>query len=251
MGRGGGGRARAIGAALLLACAWWLGPAGVVARAAPAAQSGPRVPILAYHAVDASYSGYSVTPEQLAAQCAWLVANGYQAITLEQFWLAALGGAALPPKPVVLTNDDGWPSALLFAEILTQHGLTATYFLNNTSPLTPEQIGTLAAYGAVEAHTVSHANLAGMGYEAQLAEIAENKAYLEGITGRPVRFLAWPFGASDAGAAQAAGAAGIAGAFGLGGTAAVTGAVDPYGVPRLMVESGTTLETFAAMVTGW
>ena len=161
------------------------------------------------------------------------------------------GAGTLPANPVILTNDDGWSSAMTFAEVLGRYALPATYFINNVSPLTPDQILALTQSGAVEAHTVNHAHLAGMDYESQLAEIVQNKTYLEQITGQPVHFLAWPFGESDDSAVQAAAAAGIIGAFGLGGTAAHVGAVNPYHVPRIMMAADCDLATFAAMVSGW
>jgi peptidoglycan/xylan/chitin deacetylase (PgdA/CDA1 family) len=210
-----------------------------------------RVPVLAYHNVDYSGSAFSVTPEQLDAQCRWLIENGYTAITLWQFWDAAMGSGTLPPNPVLLTNDDGWTSAMTFAEVLGQHGLPATYFINNVSPLTADQILVLSQLGAVEAHTVTHAHLAGMDYDSQVAEIANNVAYLEQITGQPIHLMAWPWGESDESAVQAAAASGIVGVFGLSGTGAYLPAADPYHIPRIMMSVSDDLDTFAAKVGWW
>jgi len=211
---------------------------------------GVRVPILSYHAVDYSYSGYSVTPEQLDAQMTWLMQNGYTVITLWQFWDAAFGSGTLPANPVVLTDDDGWTSAITFADVISRYGLTATYFINNVSPLTADQIASLAQRGSIQAHTVDHAHLAGMDFDSQVAEIAGNMAYLQQITGQPVSFLAWPFVEWDDSAVQAAQASGIIGAFSEGGITAQIGALDPYHIPRIMILSGDDLNTFIAKVTG-
>jgi peptidoglycan/xylan/chitin deacetylase (PgdA/CDA1 family) len=218
---------------------------------AAAADIGVRVPILTYHGIDYSGSMYSITPEQLDEQCRWLVENGYTSITVWQFWDAVAGSGQLPPLPVVLTADDGLTSALTFAEVLGRHGMSGTYFINSGSYLTTDQIASLALQGGVQAHTVNHANLAGMSYDAQFQEIAQNMADIERLTGQPVRFLAWPFGASDSSASEAAAAAGIVAAFGLGGTAANTGAVDPFYIPRIMITNEDDLATFAAKVTSW
>ena len=243
--------ARSFGRALLLFLVFFGGFVGAARTPVAEAQGVSRVPILVYHAVDYSGSTYSVTPEQLAEQCRWLLDNGYTAITVGEFWDASLGYAKLPPNPIVLTNDDGWPSAMTFADILGQHGMVGTYFVNNTSPLAPDQIRSLAARGEVQPHTVSHAAMSGLDYAGQLAEIAGNKTYLEEITGLPMRFLAWPFGDSNESAAQAAAASGIVGAFGLGGTAAQIGAIDPYHVPRITIGIDTDIATFGAMVSLW
>jgi peptidoglycan/xylan/chitin deacetylase (PgdA/CDA1 family) len=210
-----------------------------------------RVAVLAYHNVDYSGSEFSVTPEQLDEQCRWLIDNGYTPITIWQFWEAAMGSGTLPANPVMLTSDDGWLSAMTFADVLGRYGLPATYFINNVSPLSPDQILLLSQLGTVQAHTVTHANLAGMDYESQLAEISDNIAYLEQITGQPIHFLAWPWGSSDASAVQAAAAAGIVGAFGLDGTGAYAPTGNPYYISRIMMTAGDDLDTFAAKVSWW
>ena len=240
--------ARAVSCALLLVQVLVAYPSPARAMAEFASI---RVPILAYHNVDYSGSEFSVTPEQLDEQCRWLIENGYTAITLWQFWDAATGSGTLPANPVMLTNDDGWSSAVTFAEVLGRHGLPATYFINNVSPLAPDQILVLSQWGVVEAHTVTHAHLAGMDYDSQVAEIANNVAYLEQITGQPIHLMAWPWGESDESAVQAAAVSGIVGAFGLGGTGAYVPAVDPYHIPRILMGPSDDLDTFAAKVGWW
>ena len=208
-----------------------------------------RVPILVYHTVDESGNTYSLTPRQLNEQCRWLVEHGYTSITMRQFWRAARGLAELPPHPVMLTNDDGDPSARKFAKILERYGLVGNYFVNNVSHLTRREIWSLAQRSSVEAHTVSHVALSGLDYEDQIAEIAENQFYLEEITGQPVRFLAWPYGDVNASAIEAATATGIVMAFGLGATAADLDTTDWYAIPRMAILVDDDLETFAAKVT--
>jgi peptidoglycan/xylan/chitin deacetylase (PgdA/CDA1 family) len=208
-----------------------------------------RVPILVYHTVDESGNTYSLTPRQLNEQCRWLVEHGYTSITLRQFWRAARGLADLPLHPVMLTNDDGDPSARKFAKILERYGLVGNYFVNNVSHLTRREIWSLAQRGSVEAHTVSHVALSGLDYEDQIAEIAENQSYLEEITGQPVRFLAWPYGDVNERAIEAATATGIVMAFGLGATAADLDTTDWYSIPRMAILVDDDLETFAAKVT--
>jgi peptidoglycan/xylan/chitin deacetylase (PgdA/CDA1 family) len=224
---------------------------GTAAVPLVASQSAPaRVPILVYHTVDESGNIYSITRRQLRQQCRWLVEHGYTSITLRQFWRAARGLADLPSNAVVLTNDDGDPSARTFARILERYGLVGTYFVNNVSPLTRRQIRSLTQRGSVAAHTVSHVALSGLDYEDQIAEIAENRAYLEEITGEPVRFLAWPYGDVNESAIDAAESAGIVVAFGLGATTADLNTTAWYTVPRITIFVDDDLETFAAKVRG-
>lgn len=253
MGRAGvWGVVRASVCAWFLAISWLLLPLlGLGGGTAHATSFGVRVPILTYHNIDHSGSAYATTPEMLDAQMAWLQANGYTAISIWQFWDAMTGGAALPANPILLTNDDGWESALTFAEVLGRYGMVGNYFINNYSPLTPDQILILAQNGPVQAHTASHQHLSQLSYDAQLAEINENKAYIEGITGLPVRFVAWPFGDWNTSAVEAAVAAGIVGGLGLGGTGCVVGGVDLFNVPRIMMEGADSIDVFAAKVGFW
>jgi peptidoglycan/xylan/chitin deacetylase (PgdA/CDA1 family) len=116
--------------------------------------------------------------------------------------------------------------------------------------LTRRQIRSLAERGSVEAHAVSHVALSGLDYEDQVAEIVENRTYLEKITRQPVRFLAWPYGDVDESAIEAAEAAGVVAAFGLGGTAADLDTTDRYTMPRITILVDDDLATFAAKVSG-
>jgi peptidoglycan/xylan/chitin deacetylase (PgdA/CDA1 family) len=242
---------RPLVSGLVLVLLWWGTGFATLAEPVPTSQGAAvRVPILVYHMVDESGNTYSVTPRQLNQQCRWLVEHGYTSVTLRQFWRAARGLADLPLNPVILTNDDGDPSTRRFARILDRYGLVGTYFVNNVSPLTRHQIRSLAERGSVEAHTVSHVGLSGLDYQDQVAEIAENRAYLEGITGQPVRFLAWPYGDVNESAIEAAQAAGIIVALGLGVTAAELDVVDRYIIPRMTIFVDDDLNTFAAKVRG-
>jgi peptidoglycan/xylan/chitin deacetylase (PgdA/CDA1 family)/uncharacterized protein YraI len=208
------------------------------------------VPILMYHHIDYSGGTYAVTPEQLDAQCQWLLANGYTAITLTEFYNGAFAGGLLPAKPVVLTVDDGWASALTFADILARYGFVGNYFIHNESEVTPDQVAYLGQVGEVENHTVSHAALSQLGYGDQYAEVVNNRAYLESVTGQAVQFIAWPYGDWNASAVQAAADAGLIAAFDAWGGPADPTALDPWHIPRILVSGDYDLVTFAAVVTG-
>ena len=71
-----------------------------------------RVPVLMYHVVGepppgAAWPQLYVSAAEFADQVEWLAENGYQAVTLTDVWDNWRGAAALPPRPVVLTFDDG------------------------------------------------------------------------------------------------------------------------------------------------
>ncbi|MCI6907811.1 MAG: polysaccharide deacetylase family protein [Clostridiales bacterium] len=64
-----------------------------------------------YHSVlrsPGTKSDYIVSPDTIRADVAWLLSNGYTPVTLADVIAFADGEGTLPPKPVVLTFDDGY-----------------------------------------------------------------------------------------------------------------------------------------------
>src|SRR5947207_9429057 len=70
-----------------------------------------KVPILMYHSIahDATrrFKQFTVSPTLFSEQMAYLSQQGYTALTVTQF-IATRERAALPPRPVLLTFDDGF-----------------------------------------------------------------------------------------------------------------------------------------------
>ena len=70
------------------------------------------LPILMYHDVSHANPGKDVvTPEELRSDLLWLREQGYQPVTMALVIAWVDGGAPLPPRPVVLSFDDGYTSA--------------------------------------------------------------------------------------------------------------------------------------------
>ncbi|NMK47552.1 poly-beta-1,6-N-acetyl-D-glucosamine N-deacetylase PgaB [Achromobacter sp. Bel] len=68
---------------------------------------------LAYHDVeddDPDQGFLSVRTDRLVDQLAWLRANGYQAVSVDQILAARQGGKPLPDRAVLLSFDDGYRS---------------------------------------------------------------------------------------------------------------------------------------------
>jgi peptidoglycan/xylan/chitin deacetylase (PgdA/CDA1 family) len=141
------------------------------------------VPILYYHRVVAppeAYAGwpadrqkrfieYDTIPAAFSAQLDWLKANGYTTILPRDLAAHWDLGTALPPRPVIISIDDGspdWMTTIL--PMLQAHGDVAEFYLTldaiATGDLVWSDVRRLAAAGdGIGAHDVHHVQLAGLG----------------------------------------------------------------------------------------
>ena len=95
------------------------------------------VPILMYHYVslppadaDVYRRDLSVAPAHFAEQMGFLKDAGYTTVTLDDLLYALTLGRPLPPKPVILTFDDGYVDNYTNAfPVLRQNGFVATFFV--------------------------------------------------------------------------------------------------------------------------
>jgi len=97
---------------------------------APSYRGG--VAVLVYHGVGSQgdESAFSITPEQLGSQLAYLRAAGMQVVTARQVADAFRQHQPLPPRAVMLTFDDGRAEAMLWADpLLAEAQARATMFV--------------------------------------------------------------------------------------------------------------------------
>ena len=85
------------------------------------------LPILMYHSVLKSKSGtYIVSPAQLEQDFKRIVDKGYTSVTTQQIVDYVDGKGALPPKPILITFDDGHYNNIYYAKpLLEKYGLKA------------------------------------------------------------------------------------------------------------------------------
>ena len=143
-----------------------------------------RVPILVFHSVrprgapmEGARGELTLEAEVFDRGLAELRASGCTAIRCAQLFDHLQHGAPLPPRPVLLTFDDGWRDTWTVATpILARHGFVATLFVATdllerdhapgiggvTGYLAAHELRTLALQGTfeVQAHSASHAILA-------------------------------------------------------------------------------------------
>ena len=170
------------------------------------------VPILVYHRVLEDPEGPPLTvmsTRLFRAQMAWLAENGYQPVTLRRVYDSWTGEALLPPKPVVLTFDDGYADQVRnAAPVLREYGwpaelglVSTALYLGDDPPatsLTPEMVQGLLDDGwGLESHSVNHVDLTRLWGEKLRRELVDSRTRLEELFGVGVDFFCFPGGIYD------------------------------------------------------
>jgi peptidoglycan/xylan/chitin deacetylase (PgdA/CDA1 family) len=226
-----------------------------------------RVPILMYHYAsqpppdaDQYRLDLSVTPGQLDEQLRWLRDAGYTSVTLDALYDALVAGAPLPPRPVILTFDDGYADAYTHAfPLLERYGFVATFFvvtewLDHEQPgyLTWEQARIMAAAGmSIQSHSRSHPDLtADCDFDCLVFQILGSVESIEAQIGVRPRFFCYPSGRYDAAVLALLQEVGIVAAVTThAGTLHVSDR--PLELPRVRVRGTTRLPDFAWMLADW
>jgi peptidoglycan/xylan/chitin deacetylase (PgdA/CDA1 family) len=251
-----------------------------IAPDARAADTTPVATILCYHEVDdapthttvprrgAAESGkneqlrYTASRGNFRAQLDYLTANDYSVIPFSDL-VDHLAGrkATLPPRAVVITVDDGWACA--YSDILPEmqkRGMPFTLFAypkivgRGTHAVTWEQLSKMAQAKGVEigSHSFTHPFLTlknnkkvqAAEYDAFLKhELLDSRTRLQQATGKPVRYLCYPFGDYDASVASAASTFGYEAAVTTE-RGVITRATPLMQLKRYLIHNDTTLEQF-------
>jgi peptidoglycan/xylan/chitin deacetylase (PgdA/CDA1 family) len=171
------------------------------------------VPILMYHYVgelppnpDATRIDLTVPLDMFRAHMEYLKEQGYTTISLYQLDDALLNGTPLPPKPVILTFDDGYIDQYINVfPLLRENGFTATFFIITGMPDNHEpgymnwgQIREMANAGmGMEAHTKTHQDLRNRDYAFLVYELLGSIQSLQAYTGHEPHMFAYPVGHYD------------------------------------------------------
>ncbi len=181
--------------------------------------AGP-VPILEYHVLgrpkaEVAYPELYVPRASFRKQMDWLDRQGYEAVTLEAVEEAWYHGGTLPPKPVVISFDDGYRPQYTFAlPTLRKHGWPGVLNLKaEGSDLYESNVEAMLAAGwELAAHTIDHSDLTTLEGEALEEEVAGSRQVLQREYGVPVNNFCYPAGRFDETTIAAVEAAGYAGA---------------------------------------
>ena len=218
-------------------------------------ERGVNIPILMYHGVSDNTWGAAelfVRPADLEAQIAWLLENGYDLITFEDW-------AHLEDydKPVMLTFDDGYRDNYeeLFP-ILQKYNAKATVFVITGSvdihdtTLSYMQVREMAQSGlvSIQSHTYTHPHLDQCDEEELHQQMMNSKLMIARMTRYEPFVLCYPYGdRSDLSLEVTAEyfRFGLAMNGGL-----YTTGDEVYEIPRYYVSRYTSMAEFRAMVSG-
>jgi peptidoglycan/xylan/chitin deacetylase (PgdA/CDA1 family) len=181
--------------------------------------TGP-VPILEYHVLgpapaDASYPELWVSRPDFHREMDWLDAHDYEAVTLDQVEDAWYRGATLPPKPVVISFDDGYRPQFTYAlPELHRHGWAGLLNLKaEGSDLYKSNVRAMIDAGwELAAHTIHHSDLTTLDGTALKEEVTSSREILRREYGVPVKNFCYPAGRFDRAVIAAVEAAGYTGA---------------------------------------
>lgn len=202
--------------------------------------TGP-VPILEYHVLGAPpegapYPELYVGRTDFEKQMDWLEERGYEAVTLEQVQEAWYHSGKLPPKPIVISFDDGYRPQYTFAlPTLRKHGWAGVLNLKaEGSELYESNVKAMIAAGwELAAHTIHHLDLTELGPEELQEEVEGSRKILQKEFKVPVNNFCYPAGQFDETVIEAVEAAGYTGA-----TTEISGFAEkdkPYELARLEI----------------
>ncbi len=213
----------------------------------PAAQ----VPVLCYHQIrdwkstDSKSSRVYIVPvDQFKEQIQMLHDSGYHTIMPDDLITALKENKGLPPHSILITFDDGTePQYLTALPMLDTAGFKAVFFimtvtLNRPDYMSTKEVADLADRGhVIGCHTWDHRNVKLYhDDEDWKKEIEKPTATLARITGKPVKYFAYPFGIWDTAIIPKLKQNGFVAAFQLWGKMDTT---DPLYTIRRTLVSGT------------
>ncbi len=167
------------------------------------------LPILVYHIVRPSYPSdnaavraIAITPETFNAEMSHLRKSGYHIVRFGNLETYFANSTPLPPKPIILSFDDGWSDQFTYAfPILEKYRYPATFFvftneIGYRGALSWNNLRELVASGmTIGDHTRSHPFLTHITNVSTLwNEIDGSKLLLERQLNIRVNEFAYPFG---------------------------------------------------------
>lgn len=168
--------------------------------AAPVLTVPSGVPILMYHSIsDEKNNDAVVSRERFAEQMAYLFDQKFTPISMEQLYAYVSKGQPLPPKPVVITFDDGYLDTYEIAmPILQRYKFKSVVFIPPTDVaqrLTWKQIQEMKSSGMeIASHSLTHRDMETLSPVQQAEEIQKAQEILDRILNQNTRYFCYPYG---------------------------------------------------------
>lgn len=169
-----------------------------------------RVPVIMYHDIlPEKQVFFDVTPAEFEADLQLIRENGLTPISLDQLVAHLRTGIPLPPKPILLSFDDGYEGHYTYVyPLLKQYGYPGMFgiYTNKVgrtlgrSSLTWEQLREMAAdpLVTIASHSISHPpDLRELPDDHLRQEIVESKRILETELGIAIEHFVYPEGNTD------------------------------------------------------
>ncbi len=164
-----------------------------------------QIPVLCYHNIKKEPVKEDllwISEAGLNEQMKMLYNSGYHTVLPDQLNQYLTTGTALPTKPVLLSFDDTHEEHFsIVVPILNRYRFKAVFFpmtvsIGKKNYMTAAQIKTLSDSGhAIGCHTWNHPSITTLKGKEWEQQIDKPKLLLEKITGKPVKYFAYPYGA--------------------------------------------------------
>jgi len=220
--------------------------------------SRKQVPILCYHqirdwrATDSKQAKDYIVPVLVfEAQIKMLADSGYHTISADQLYAYLNNGTALPTKPIMLTFDDtDLPQFTIAKPVMEKYGFKGMFFIMTVSLGRPnymsrEQVKQLSDAGhEIGSHTWDHKSLKKFTDADWATQIDKPTKTLEAVTGKSIKYFAYPFGLMNSAAIPGLKSHGFNAAFQL---SAKRNEAEPlYSIRRMIVPGAWTAASLNA-----
>ncbi len=220
--------------------------------------SNVRVPVILYHNImDPDHNGsydplLNISPGLFESHMQAIKNDGYTTIGFAEYYNWLQNGVPLPPKPIIITFDDGYYSNYQYAyPVLKKLNMKATIFiiadrrgraLSENPHFSWNQAREMLDSGVIDiqSHTYSHRVLSTLSDSEIAYEMSASKKLIESNLGRKCNVVAYPQGAMNDTVIAGARKAGYKLGCKVGDSGTNSLADDPYAIKRITVNGNQT-----------
>jgi peptidoglycan/xylan/chitin deacetylase (PgdA/CDA1 family) len=230
------------------------------------------LPVLMYHnIIDKKkanvWDNFCIEPDKFEMQMDLLVKNRYNCLDFEDLDKILKGQKECPEKPIMITFDDSYIETVnnvvpllaeknlkgVFSVVTGYIGKESRWEKENSGYLTVTEeqikkyIGPLFSF---ESHTANHVHLTNHSVREVEKELSGSKEILEGITGRKVRAVFYPYGSYNENVKSFAAKAGYM--FGIAIASSKRTVIDDlFEMRRVFIKPSDSLYSFKRKIAPW